>query len=434
MSRLSADAVADPVDPVDPSRFERWQQNALATDSVAVVDGDTPGPLVERIRSQAAVPPNRFRRLMGTLIATLVVAQAGTAALKSTSKTTRAVVSGPLSLAAGVAGVLIAIIFLGRYVRIGRRRYRVIAGISALLLGFIILTGSAVRLTGSGLGCPDWPTCKQGRIVPQSGTHAQIEFGNRIVTGLCVFAAAIGVLTALVRVPYRRDLVRLGLITSLLIFANAILGGLTVIYGLKPQFVMSHFLVAIGSLATGVLIFHRSGEPGGSRDLFGRDRTLALDPLTSRLVQVLTLGALVTLFLGTVVTGSGPHGGDPKVTRYNFSMLDVTRIHSGAVWLTLGLAAFLAARCARIPGPTALVLRKRLTVLIGVSIVQGAIGFIQYFDRLPVGLVQIHVLGATLFWVCVLWVRAATWGPTADTTAEQTDPAAGFRSTVPQSG
>ncbi len=392
-------------------QLDRWRLNAVETDSLGKGDGDEPGRIVVRIRSQAREPSASFRRSIGVLTGVFAVAQGVTAALKGTSKTTRAVVSGPLSLIAAIAGIGIALLLLGRYARIGHRRYRTIACVSALLLGFIILTGSAVRLTGSGLGCPDWPTCAKGNVVPADGTHAFIEFGNRVVTGLCVFAAAVGVLTALVRVSYRRDLVRLGLLTSLVIFSNAILGGIVVLSGVKPQFVMGHFFLAIAALTAGVVIFHRSGEPGQSRDLFGRDRRPAVDTLTKRLAQGLTISALVTLFLGTIVTGSGPHGGDPKVARYNFSLLDVARIHSGAVWMMLVFAAALAVKVARSRGPAAGIVRKRCSGLIGVAIAQGAIGYIQYFNHLPAALVQIHVLGATLFWVGVLWVRAATWCP-----------------------
>ena len=411
----------------------RWRTAAVAADAAGRLDGDELGPIVQRTRNLATASTAEFRRIILVLVAVFAVGQGGTAALKSASKTTRAVVSGPLSLAAGLAGVGIAIALLGRYVRIGHRRYRVIAGVSALLLGFIILTGSAVRLTGSGLGCPDWPTCKEGKIVPESGTHAQIEFGNRVITGLCVLAAAIGVLTALVRISYRRDLVRLGLLTSFLIFANAILGGLTVIYGLKPQFVMSHFLLAIGSLAAGVVTFHRSGEPGGSRDLFGRDRNASLDPVTTQLVRALTFSSLATLFLGTIVTGSGPHGGDPEVVRYNFSMVAVTRFHSIGVYLTMALTIAVAVRASRASGASPLAVRKRTTVLMGVILVQGGIGFIQYFNRLPVGLVQAHVLGATVFWVTVLWVRNAAWEPAAEEATHQAVQAH-VRKAVSQSG
>lgn len=426
--------MSTPNGPTPFRALDRWRANAVLTDADGPADGDAPGPVVQRIRDQASVPKAAFRRSVAIMIGVLVVAQVATAALQNTSRTTRAVVSGPLSLAAGLAGIGASLLVLGRYVRIGHRRYRLIAFISAGLLGFIILTGSAVRLTGSGLGCPDWPTCKQGRIIPESGTHAQIEFGNRVVTGLCVLAAAIGVLTALVRVPYRRDLVRLGLLASFLIFANAILGGLTVLYGLKPQFVMSHFLLAIATLATGLLVFHRAAEPGGSSDLFGRDRIPTVDARTAQLARGLTVTSLAAIVLGTIVTGSGPHGGDPDVVRYSYSMLTVTRIHSGAVWLMLAFAVGLALKVARTTGPAAAVVRRRTSVLIGTALAQGAVGYVQYFNRLPVALVQIHVLGATLFWVALLWVRAAVWRTSMETVASVAPAHPGFRRTASQSG
>lgn len=415
-------------------RLSRWRIAAVDSDRVGPGAGDTPGPIVQRIRDQAAVGSPDFKRIMLMLVGVLAVSQIAVVLLKNTSKSTRSVVSGPLSLAAGIAGVGIALLFLGRYVRIVPHRYRMIASVSAVLLGFIMLTGSAVRLTGSGLGCPDWPTCKQGKVVPASGTHAQIEFGNRIVTGLCVLAAAIGVLTALVRVPYRRDLVRLGLLTSFLIFANAILGGLTVIYGLKPQFVMSHFLLAIGTLASGVLVFHRAGEPGGSRDLWGRDRVAAVDPLSARLVQALTAASLTVMLLGTITTGSGPHGGDPEVDRFSYSMRDIVRIHSGAVWVMLALTVVLAVRAARTPGHAASEVRRRVSALLAVSLLQGAVGYIQYFNRFPAGLVQAHVLGAIVGWVSVLWIRAVTWLPATEPVTAVNLEAARVRGPVSQSG
>ena len=421
-------------DAASPGRLSRWRKFSVESDRVGFGDGDTPGPIVQRIRDQAAAESPDFKRSMLMLVGVLMVSQIAVVLLKNTSKTTRSVVSGPLSLAAGIAGVGIALLFLGRYVRILPRRYRVIASISAVLLGFIMLTGSAVRLTGSGLGCPDWPTCKQGKVVPASGTHAQIEFGNRIVTGLCVLAAAIGVLTALVRVPYRRDLVRLGLLTSFLIFANAILGGLTVIYGLKPQFVMSHFLLAIGTLASGLLVFHRAGEPGGSRDLLGRDRVVTIDQLSAQLVQALTAASLTVMLLGTITTGSGPHGGDPEVDRFSYSMRDIVRIHSGAVWVMLALTVAVAVRAAKTPGDAASEVRRRVSALLAVSLLQGAVGYIQYFNRFPAGLVQVHVLGAILVWVSVLWIRAVTWLPATEPVIIVSPETARARGSVSRSG
>jgi heme a synthase len=414
-----------------------WRNNAIASDQAAEQlsnPGDQPGRFVGRVRALSTMPSAEFKKQALILLTAVGLSQAITGALSGQSKTVRAAVSGPLSLIAGLGTVALATMILGRYVRIGIRTFRIIAGISAALLTFIIYTGSAVRLTGSGLGCPDWPTCEKGNVVPESGVHAQIEFGNRVVTGLCVLVAGIGVLTALVRNPYRRDLVQFGLLVSLAIFGNAIVGGFTVLSGLRPEFVMSHFVLALLALGTALVLFHRAGEPGQSRLLSGKDRTSTVDETTTRLAQVLTGAAAVVLFMGMIVTGSGPHGGSDKennpVMRFPFSTYDTSRIHSIAVWIALALVIALALRAiqstratqstqvvqASGATPTATQqagseLRRRLTVLMGVILVQGAIGYTQYFNGVPALLVQFHVVGATAFFISVFWVRAAVTKP-----------------------
>jgi heme a synthase len=416
-----------------------WRKAAIASDVAAqqLADrGDQPGRFASRVRTLSTMSTAQFKKRALILLTAVGGSQAITGALSGQSKTVRAAVSGPLSLIAGLGTVALATMILGRYVRIGIRTFRIIAGISAALLTFIIYTGSAVRLTGSGLGCPDWPTCEKGNVVPESGLHAQIEFGNRVVTGLCVLVAGIGVLTALVRNPYRRDLVQFGLLVSLAIFGNAIVGGFTVLSGLRPEFVMAHFVLALLALGTALVLFHRAGEPGQSRLLTGKDRTPSVDETTSRLAQVLTGAAAVVLFMGMIVTGSGPHGGSDKeqnpVKRFPFSTYDTSRIHSIAVWVALALVIALAVRVARPQNLSrartaqdlsrartagsesvshAAELRRRLTVLMVVILVQGAIGYTQYFKGVPALLVQLHVVGATAFFISVLWVRAAVTRP-----------------------
>jgi heme a synthase len=399
-------------------RRNTWHANAIASDAAAAqlpIPGDQPGRFARWVRALAAMPSAEFKKKSLILISAIALSQVITGALSGQSKTVRAVVSGPLSLIAGLSTVALGTMLLGRYVRIGVRTFRIIAGVSAALLTFVIYTGSAVRLTGSGLGCPDWPTCSEGNVVPATGVHAQIEFGNRIVTGLCVLAAGIGVLTALVRNPYRRDLVHFGLLVSLAIFSNAILGGLTVLSGLRPELVMGHFVVALLALGTALVLFHRAGEAGQSRLLSGRDRAAAVDETTTRLARFLSVAAGVVLLMGMIVTGSGPHGGSDKennpVKRFPFSTYDVSRIHSIAVWIALVLVIALAVRATRRTTHRAPELRRRLTVLMGVILAQGAIGYIQYFNGVPALLVQFHVVGATAFFISVFWVRAAVTSP-----------------------
>jgi heme a synthase len=408
-------------------RLDKWRNSCFEADreddqlrssTTKSAAGDPFGRFVMRTRGFSTMPKNKFRSRSLSLGAVIVICQGITAALKDSSRTTRALGSGILSFGAGIATVALAFLVLGRYVRIGIARYRQVAMLSAFLLAFIIATGAAVRLTGSGLGCPDWPTCKAGKIVPASGTHAFIEFGNRMVTGLCVLAAAVGVMTAMVRRPYRKDLVHYGLLVSALLFGNAIVGGLTVQYHLNPYFVVSHFFLAIASLTTGLLIFHRSVETGGSGSLLGLDRSPAVDPPTVRLTHLLTVAGAITVLLGTLVTGSGPHGGsdpdDPALlVRFGFRLDMIAKVHSVAVWITLAIIVTLGWRLRSATEGAAIALRKRVTLLAAVAVGQGAIGYAQWFNQLPAALVGLHVLGATCFWITILWVRAAATQPIA---------------------
>lgn len=390
---------------------DRADAEALASGHVLAA-GDTPGSIVRWVRAAATMPTTLFRTVCITLVAGIVVCQIVVAALAGQSRNVRAVVSGFTGFVVLILVIALAIVILGRYVRVSVTTFRRIAFASAVLLGLIILGGAAVRLTGSGLGCPDWPTCKAGKIVPESGRHAAIEFGNRVVTGLCLLAAAIGVLTALVRRPYRRDLVQYGLLVSVGLFGNAVLGGLTVIFHLQPEFVMSHFLLAAACLAVGAVLYHRSGEPGASGTILGLERPSAVDATMKQMGRALIICALSVVFVGCVLTGSGPHGGDPKVRRFGFSMLDVVRVHSGLVWITLFLVIAMAFRVRRASTPAAAELRRRIGILAVVIVAQGAIGYWQWFTQVPALLVQFHVLGAVLVWSAVLWVRAAITLPT----------------------
>jgi heme a synthase len=394
-------------------RLATWREAAAASDVADANIGDEPGPIVARVRSLTDVSSDQFRLAMAALGLAVGANQGIIAALSGQSRNLRAVVSGISGIIALLLTVAIALGVLGRYVRISVRTFRVIALVSAVLLGFIMLTGSAVRLTGSGLGCPDWPTCKAGNIVPESGKHAAIEFGNRVVTGLCLLAAAIGVLTALVRRPYRRDLVRFGLLVSLGLFGNAVLGGLTVIFDLQPQFVMSHFLLALACLTGGAVLFHRAGEPGPSGAISGRDRRTAVDEPMRYLANALLVLAFGAVFLGCVLTGSGPHGGDPKVRRFGFSMLDVVKVHSGLVWVTLLTIVVMGWRVRGARTSAAVEVRRRIGVLALVVVAQGTVGYWQWFTQVPALLVQLHILGAIAVWCAVLWLRAAITVPVA---------------------
>lgn len=379
--------------------------------------GDAPGRIATQVHGARSLSKSAFRRKLLFVLVPFALAIVANGAINASglSRTSRAIASAPFGLIATLLGLAAGFLLFGRYVRIGVKRYRIAAAVSAALLAFIILTGSAVRLTGSGLGCPDWPDCKGGDVIPKSGRSAQIEFGNRVVTGLCILAAAVCVLLALVRVPYRRDLVKYGALVSFLIFGNAIVGAFVVIFELKTGVVTAHFALAIVSLAVGLLLFHRAGEPGGSADLLGRDRIAISSKLLASMRLTTTLTA-VGLLLGAVVTGTGPHVGDPEKTeRYPFELESATIVHSGVMWITLASVVALAVLSTRTVGAEHV--RKRVTWLLAAIVAQGGVGYLQWAKHLPAALVQVHVVGAVVVWTLVLWVRAAVTHPKADTEA-----------------
>jgi len=282
--------------------------------------------------------------------------------------------------------------------RLSPRTYRKVTGASVLALGFIIVTGAAVRLTGSGLGCPDWPTCAGRSVVAPWQYHAMVEFTNRSVTGLVSVLVILAVLGSLVREPRRRDLTWLsaGLVAG--VIGQIVLGGLTVLFKLDPPFVMAHFLLSMAIVADAVVLHHRAAWPDGG---------VVIQPAVDR--SLLALGPLMVvacslvIFLGTVVTSSGPHGGDIHAKRLPFALHDVARLHGSAVMLFLALTITGLVLVWRSGGPGAAEVLRRGELLLGVLVVQGAIGYIQYFTRIPPLLVGFHIAGAVSVWVATLW-------------------------------
>ena len=269
------------------------------------------------------------------------------------------------------------------------RLFRVALG--ALCL--IVLTGAGVRLTQSGLGCPDWPTCSGRRLVAAWQYHAVIEFGNRIVTVVVTVAVLAALAAAWLRVPRRRDLVWLaaGLVAG--VVAQAVLGGITVLAKLAPGWVMAHFLLSMAVIAVGAVLVRRSQEPEGER----RERVGPDVVLVGRALVALTS---VVLGLGTVVTGSGPHSGAVGVGRLPISARDAAEVHSGIVLMLVGfsLAAAVLLRCPRVPPEV----ERNGRLLVYALAAQGAIGYAQYFSGVPAALVELHVAGALVVWLSVL--------------------------------
>ena len=304
--------------------------------------------------------------------------------------------------------------------------YRRVTFLALLALGFIVVTGGAVRVTGSGLGCPDWPTCAEGRIVAPLEYHALVEFVNRMVTGTVSIMVIVAVLAALRRRPYRRDLVWLAGGLVLGVIGQIVLGGLVVLFHLYPPLVMGHFVLSMVLVANAVVLHHRAGRPdgpdgaaaGGGGPVMGGDS--GLRPVASWLVA----WAAVVLFLGTVVTGSGPHAGSHEgelVERLPFVVGDVARFHGLAVWMLLALALYTVWRAYRDGAPADA--QRRGAVLLAVLCAQGAVGYIQYFNDVPAPLVAVHIAGATALWISVLRFRLALVSPTEMAAAPAPRPA-----------
>ena len=263
---------------------------------------------------------------------------------------------------------------------------------NAVANGAIVVTGGAVRLTGSGLGCPTWPRCTSESFVatPELAGHGVIEFGNRLLT-FVLAAVAIATVVAVWR-SARRDLRPLAVLTFLGVPAQALLGGVTVLTGLDPYTVAAHFLVSIVLIALATVLWLRSREPGVGRPLLRRPLAL--------LVTGIAAVTGVVLVLGTLVTGSGPHSGDvdendvPTGDRMGFDVELVSQLHADAVFLLVGLtvALLVALYATDAPGRV----KRAARDLLVVQLAQGVVGYVQYFTDLPIALVLLHMLGAVL--------------------------------------
>ena len=289
----------------------------------------------------------------------------------------------------------------GRW-RLRPATYRRLTLLAALALAVIIVTGALVRLTGSGLGCPDWPECNRSSFVDVSSTHGAIEQVNRLFTGVVAIAVILAVLGALVREPRRRDLtwLSLGLVGG--VIGQIVLGGITVLTDLHPVAVQSHFVLSILILTDAVVLHHRASEAPGPY------RPTVPGPIRR---QVLVAWGLVGLAIvtGTVVTGSGPHGGDETARRFGFAVTSVARVHSITVLVTVGFLLWLAYRIRR--GPVWVTLGDRLTGVLVALVIQGTIGYVQYFDDVPVQLVAMHIVGVVVVWWLTCNLALATREP-----------------------
>jgi cytochrome c oxidase assembly protein subunit 15 len=290
-------------------------------------------------------------------------------------------------------------------VRLTPAAYRRVTLAAAVALATIIVTGALVRLTGSGLGCPDWPECSESRFVAVSTGHEAIEQVNRMFTGLVAVAVIIAVLGSLVRVPRRTDLTVLSLGLVVGVVAQVVLGGITVLTDLNPTAVQGHFVLSIAILTDALVLHHRAAEGPAPYEA-------TVPPGVRRHVMAAWTLLGVAVVTGTVVTGSGPHGGDEDAPRFGFAITDVARIHSIAVLVTTGVLLLLALRIRH--GPPWLVLGERLTGLLVAIVLQGTVGYVQYFSDVPVALVAPHIVGVVVVWWLACGLLLATRRPVAE--------------------
>ncbi|MEY4365682.1 MAG: hypothetical protein RLZZ305_1026 [Actinomycetota bacterium] len=279
--------------------------------------------------------------------------------------------------------------------RVSATGFARVASLALVMLCAIVLTGALVRLTGSGLGCDDWPNCSSTKFVDVSTGHAAIEQVNRLFTGLVSASVIAAVLMSHLMERSRRRVVLLAWLLVAGVLAQVVIGGVVVLTGLNPWANMAHFLVSMALVSTAFALERLSRSTEGAR---------LVRPVPSKLVvprMILVVSALTAVVTGTVVTATGPHAGDETAIRFGFQLSSVARVHGSAVMLTVAMIA-LCMWCVRgdvsREGRSA---REALSVLAFLAVLQAGVGYAQYFSGVPVALVAIHIAGATGFWLGV---------------------------------
>ncbi|MGW5336074.1 COX15/CtaA family protein [Streptomyces bauhiniae] len=273
------------------------------------------------------------------------------------------------------------------------------AALAALVMSVVIVvTGGAVRLTGSGLGCPTWPTCTDDSLTTTRamGVHGVIEFGNRMLTYVLCAAVGWAIIAARSRKPWRRDLTRLGWAQFWVVMGNAVLGGIVVLVGLNPYTVAAHFLLSTALITVATVMWQRTREGDTEpRPLVGG--------AVRQLVWFLVAAAVLLIAVGTVVTGAGPHAGDSsEVARIPLDWEMIAKLHAVLAWIVVTLTFALWFILKAVDAPKGPLSRTRDLFLI--LLAQGLVGYIQYFTHLPEALVALHMLGSCLMWIATLRV------------------------------
>ena len=270
-----------------------------------------------------------------------------------------------------------------------------IFGVLLFLQSALVLTGGAVRLTGSGLGCPTWPECTPGSYTPvphqaEGQLHAWIEFGNRLLT----FALLLSALAAVIYVlkSGRKDLRSLAAGQVLGIVGQGVLGGITVLTDLHPLPVAGHLLLSMFLIAGATSLYSRRHAP--------QVKVPAPTKTVSVISQLHLAVAFIVLILGTLVTGSGPHAGDEKAQRFGFDIRTVAILHADAVIFLVGITIALL-----VAASVAQSTKRAIYIFFVITLAQGAIGYTQYLTGIPEALVAAHLAGATIFWIAAWRIR-----------------------------
>jgi cytochrome c oxidase assembly protein subunit 15 len=278
--------------------------------------------------------------------------------------------------------------------RIGPRPFLLLCRITLATVVLNVVTGAAVRLSDSGLGCPDWPTCSKSRLTPPLSIHPVVEFGNRMVVTLLVVACAVTAVAAFRRSPDRRDLRLLSLGLIIGVIGEAVVGAIVVYSKLNAYVVAAHFLLGMALLGVAVILTLRANHGPGRGTLAVTRRALWL---TRALIGLLVL----VLAAGATTTGAGPHAGGKGAKRIPIGLEDMTRIHAEIVIASVLVLLVLLWELWRSNAPAHV--QDDARILLGAMVVQGVIGYTQFFTHLPAVLVGFHVLGASLVWSTALW-------------------------------
>jgi len=278
--------------------------------------------------------------------------------------------------------------------------------ISQCALGFlcvIVVSGALVRLTGSGLGCVDWPGCSETQFVDVSTGHTAIEQINRLFTGVVSAAVAASALGSFLVSPRRRSMILLavGLVVGVLV--QVLLGAVVVLTGLNPWSNMAHFLVSMVLITMAVLLVNQAKQSG-------EDKPKSENRLSSssrQIVKLIIALCGLAIVFGTLVTGTGPHAGDENAVRLDYDLRTVTRLHSVAVLFCVGLTILLFLHIKR-NAQEWHILGRPLEVFLGAAVAQGALGYFQYFSGVPTQLVAAHIAMAIAVWISVLRLGLAS--------------------------